>query len=83
MDAVIAMIVETVVYLVAYLVDLLKWWRFLCAMLAAVLVFVGCCLFGVIPEGGVLLALFALLVCGASVGILLEWYVHRKRKRTA
>jgi len=83
MDAVIAMIVETVVYLLTYLVDFLKWWRFICAMLAAVLVFVGCCLFGVFREGGALLALTALLVSGAVIGIFFEWYVHRKSKRTA
>lgn len=83
MDVIISMMVETVIYLVSYLVDLLKWWRFLCAMLVAGLVFATCCVFAVIPEGGVLLILLCLLALGVVVGIALEWYAHRRAKKSA
>jgi NAD/NADP transhydrogenase beta subunit len=36
MDAIIGMIVEAIAYLVLYLVDLLKWWRFIVCLLVAI-----------------------------------------------
>ena len=80
MDVIISMIVETVIYLVSYMVDLLKRWGFLCAMLVAGLVFVTSCVFAVIPEGGVLLIFLCLLALGVVVGIALECHAHRRTK---
>jgi hypothetical protein len=83
MDAILWMLVESAIYLVAYLVDWLKWWRALCAMLVAALAFASYCVLAEIPEGSVSRVSIGFLVFGAAVGIALEFYAHRKIKRSA
>ena len=77
MDIIIGMIVETVIYLVAYLCDWLRWWRFIVSVLVAGFASLVCFHFSSVSNVLPLVFALAILTCGITVGIVWE---HRTPK---
>ena len=73
MDLVINIIVETMVYLVAYLIDWLRWWRFILSVLVAGMAAMVCYHFSANSNILTLMLALAMPVFGITVGIFWEY----------
>jgi hypothetical protein len=79
MDAIIGMIVEAVAYLVLYLVDLLKWWRFMVCLLVAIGGAIAFHVMGSQTDIGFLWLLAIIFpVVGITTGLVWEYQTHKR-----
>jgi hypothetical protein len=77
MDVVMGFMAEAAIYLVAYLVDWLKWWRFIVSILVAGVASLVCHQF----NGGSNMVALAFAIAIAAFGIIAGFIWERRAQR--
>jgi len=78
MEVIIDIIVETVIYLLAYLVDWLRWWRFVVSVLVAGIASLVCYHFSASSNVMPLVFALAIPVFGITAGIIWEYKTQQR-----
>jgi hypothetical protein len=76
MDVVLGAIAEAAIYLVAYLVDWLRWWRFIVSILVAGIASMVC--YQVSAGSNRLAVAFAIAALGIAIGFIWERRSQRR-----
>jgi len=76
MDVFLGAIAEAAIYLVAYLVDWLRWWRFVVSILVAGIASIVCYQVG--AGSNSLAVAFAIVAFGITGGFIWERRAHRR-----